>query len=74
MTNSPLLPGTTVEIVLPVGHSLYSTLWWPDGTVTGTVTRVFKSGDVAVSVHQLANGSKDHFKTMHFAADQLVAR
>jgi len=60
--------GQKVEIIVPDGHVLYSTAWWPKKgvRVTGTVQKLFKNGKVAVAVDQLRNRSEDGKHTCHF--------
>jgi len=68
---TPLQVGQTVRIVIPEGHDLLTTTWWPRGENTGTVQKLFKNGKVAVAVHRLRNRSEDGFTTINFSRDHL---
>jgi hypothetical protein len=70
-TNQYLNPGVKVTVIPTEQSGLLNCKWWPKGTVTGTVTKVFKNGKVAVAVDQLRNFSEDGLRTLHFDQSDL---
>lgn len=63
--------GTKVEVALTPDAPLCQTAWWPTGTVTGTVQKIYKNGTVLVAIDQIRNGSQDRKKSMNFSATDL---
>lgn len=61
-------PGDTVTVTAPEDAPLRGTTWWPRGEVTGTVTKAYKNGNLAIAIHQLRNGSEDGCQTMNLPA------
>lgn len=70
-TTRKLAPGDKVQIIPTPGGDFERCAWWPKGTVTGTVQKVFKNGKVAVAVDQLRNWGGDGLKTLHFDQKDL---
>lgn len=66
--------GTKVRIEAPVDAAIRTTQWWPQGTVTGTVQKTFKNGNIAIAIDQLQNRSDDGRRTMNIPATWLVSR
>lgn len=60
--------GQMVKVTRNDGSWLNSAAWWPEGDITGIVTKVCKNGSVYVAQDQFRNSSEDGRRTRVFAA------
>lgn len=63
--------GETIEFANTLPEPWFKHLPAYPKTLSGTVQKLFKNGNVAVAVHQLPNGSEDGCRTIHFKQDTM---
>lgn len=64
--------GQKVKVTRNQGSWLNQATWWPEGDITGTVTKVCKNGSVYVAQDQFRNTSEDGRRTRVFSTSDNV--
>jgi hypothetical protein len=64
--NENLNIGDKVLVTRNEGSWFFKAIWWPEGDITGDVTKICKNGSVYVAQDWLKNNSEDGKRTRVF--------